>query len=360
MNIRSVILKSFFTLAWIILIFSVLYIKRAERLEGGGKDAITVFCWSDLFDDSVIEAFEKETGIQVNFNTYTSNEELIVKLKATGGKGYDVIIPSDYAVRILRESDLIKEIDTNKIETFKDINPALRGHAFDPNNTYSVPYCWEMFGLVYDPAFFEKRAFLPSWDMIFDPKKVEYTIAMINDPVEAFIIAAFYKYGPIQSLNEKQIKGVQQLLTIQKNWVEAYGAMRTDYFVSMKNCPLGVTTSSYALLAQSQFPFVEFAIAKPYTFVTIENMCIPKASSKDEQVYAFMNYVLKPENYAKAADEYFFFPPSDKIFRHISKPPRSYFSTYKEATALNQKFYFIKNVTDEETMRRFWIDLKAL
>jgi len=360
MKTRSFIVRTFIVLLWIVGIFSLLYVNRAERMDGGDENTITVFCWSDLFLDEVVEEFEEKTGIKVNVNTFSTNEELLVKLKATGGKGYDLLIPSDYAIRILRESDLIKKLDKKKIATFDDINPTLRGHDFDPNNDYSVPYCWEIFGLVYDPSYFENRPFSSGWSMIFEPKQIDYTIAMVNDPVEAFIIAAYYKYGAVDQLTKEQVNGVENLLQIQKNWVESYGAMRTDYFVSMKNCPLGVTSSSYALLAQSQFPFVEFEIARPNTFITIENLCIPKETKKDEQVYAFINHILDHETYARSAEEYFFFPPSTKVMPYISQAPRSYYRIYEESIGMENEFYFIKNITDEETMRLFWIRLKAL
>ncbi len=74
-------------------------------------NSINVFAWGDILDPAVIADFEKETGIKVNLNYYSSNEELIVKLKATRGEGYDLIIPSDYAVKILIKEDLLKPID---------------------------------------------------------------------------------------------------------------------------------------------------------------------------------------------------------------------------------------------------------
>lgn len=347
-------------LLWVMVIFSLLYVNRSERLEGGDKNSITVFCWSDLFLDEVVEEFEKKTGITVNITTFSTNEELLVKLKATNGKGYDLLIPSDYAVGLLREQGLIKKIDPSRILTFNDIDPSLKGHPFDPGNEYSVPYCWEVFGLVYDPEYFNNKPFDGSWATIFDPKRIDYTIAMMNDPVEAFIISAYYKYGVVDWLTKQQVHGVGNLLQIQKNWVESYGAMRTDYFVSMKNCPVGTTTSSYALLAQSQFPFVEFEIGKPHTFLTIENLCIPAESKKDDQVYAFINHILDHETYARSAEEYCIFPPSRKVLPYMKSAPRSFYRIYDEAMALDGKFYFVKNITDEETMRLFWINLKAL
>src|ERR1700722_18720735 len=122
--------------------------------------------------------------MKVHLSYYSSHEELLVKFKATQGKGYDMIIPSDYAVGALAQTGLLKEIDKNRLPFWKEIDPLLLGHSFDPHNRYSIPFSWEVFGLGID-----KETFIPpsepSWRWIFDEKLISYRILMINDPIEA-------------------------------------------------------------------------------------------------------------------------------------------------------------------------------
>ncbi|MBS0627482.1 MAG: spermidine/putrescine ABC transporter substrate-binding protein, partial [Verrucomicrobia bacterium] len=81
--------------SWLIGIFVALYWPKINFFSY--KDhTINVFAWSDILHPDIVADFEKETGIKVKFNYYSSNEELLVKLKATKGEGYDLIIPSDY------------------------------------------------------------------------------------------------------------------------------------------------------------------------------------------------------------------------------------------------------------------------
>src|SRR5579872_4854645 len=101
--------RSLVVLFWVALILGILYWPSTWFL--WEKKRINVFAWGDILDPSVVAEFEKSTGIKVNLNFYASNEEMIVKLKATGGEGYDLIIPSDYSVEILRKEGLLKELD---------------------------------------------------------------------------------------------------------------------------------------------------------------------------------------------------------------------------------------------------------
>lgn len=216
-------------LFWILLIFAIIYWPKLGLFPSNPK-SINIFTWGDILEPSVVAEFENVTGIKVNLNYYTTNEELLVKMKATRGVGYDLIIPSDYAVKILAKEGFLKPIDKTKLLFWNEINPFLLGHPFDPNNTYSIPFEWEIFGLGINKEYFQTHTLIPSWDMVFDPAAVNYKITMLNDPIEAIQMAAYYLFGPIKSLSPEQVRQVQTLLNRQKNWVEAYADFRGDYF----------------------------------------------------------------------------------------------------------------------------------
>src|SRR5215469_10198598 len=97
---------------WIFLLACFLY---GSKFFSTSKDSINVFTWGGILSEEIIQSFEKKTGIRVSINNYSSNEELIMKLKATEGQGYDLVIPSDYAVSILVKNQLIKELDRKKL-----------------------------------------------------------------------------------------------------------------------------------------------------------------------------------------------------------------------------------------------------
>lgn len=341
---------------WVLLIFSILYFPNLSFFPYR-KDRIHVFCWGDVLDPEVIARFEEKTGIQVRLNYYSSNEELLVKLKATHGEGYDLIIPSDYAVQILTKENLLKEIDRSKLNFWQHINPLMLGHPFDPENRFSIPFEWEIFCLGIDKNYFEARALDPSWKMIFKPY-YPYRITMVNDPIEAIMFASFYLYGPLKTLEPDQVQKVTQLLIQQKEWIEAYANFRGDYFLATRNCPVVIASSSYIWRTMQKFPFVNFVVPKEGTFITIENLCLPKASKKEDKVYQFINFLFEPESIEHHFRAFGFFPSTLHALDTIDADPkiRALIHSTKEDFA---KYHFTHPLLPDQKTRDLWVEVKT-
>ena len=352
------LIRSSVILLWLIFIFTGLYWPKFKILHYE-KNSITVFTWGDILEPTVIEQFEKDTGIKVYLNYYSSNEELLVKLKATRGEGYDLIVPSDYAVKFLIEDGLLKTIDKSQLDFWKDLNPLLLGHFYDPENSYSIPFEWELFGLGIDKKYFETHPFLPSWKLVFDRNLIDYKIAMVNDPIGALQMAAFYLYGPIKSLTPEQTPQVVKLLMQQKEWVEAYANFRSDYFLATKNCPVVVASSSYIWKTMRMFPFVRFVLPKEGSFITIENLCIPAVSDKEKLVYQFINYLYRPQSVATHYHTFGFFPSTLHALDLLNLDPEAKKLILSSAEDF-KKFYFTEILLPQQQIRDIWVEVKSV
>lgn len=336
---------------WVFLLAFFLY---WPKFAPASKDSINVFTWGGILDETIIQSFEKKTGIRVNINNYSSNEELIMKLKATEGEGYDLVIPSDYAVSILVKNQLIKELDQKQLPFFKELLPGLLGHFFDPDNRYSIPFCWEVFGLGIDKEFFTEP-FTPSWKMIFDPEVVNYRIVMDNDPIEAIEIAGFYLYGSTSSLSMSQAEKVKNLLLKQKAWVTAYASSRADYFLATKNAPLAVTSSSYIFRSKRDFDFIDFVVPEEGSFITIENLCIPKTCNKEALVYQFINHLYQSESISVYWDAFRLFPALDNKQLDFDSQASKIFYGLSEDFG---KYHFFQSILPQQKIRDIWVEVK--
>ena len=96
----------------------------------------------EYIDESVINDFEKETGIQVVYDVFETNEEMYPVIEA-GGVSYDVVCPSDYMIQKMIENNLLAEINFDNIPNYKEIGQEYMdiSKGFDPENKYSVPCC---------------------------------------------------------------------------------------------------------------------------------------------------------------------------------------------------------------------------
>ena len=138
---------------------------------------LNLYGWSDYVPQQMLDDFTAKYGIKVNYDTYSSNEEMLAKLQA-GASGYDLVIPSDYTVAIMIKQDMLEPIDLAQIPNFANADPHFRIKDYDPGNKYSIPYQWGTTALAYDNT---KVPFEPkSWADLWDPQFAEQLV-MLDD-----------------------------------------------------------------------------------------------------------------------------------------------------------------------------------
>lgn len=358
MKKSTLIIRTCILTMWAGIIFISLWATNIHISSHSDDNVLQVYGWPEMFSPEVIAEFEKETGIQIRMHYYTTNEEMLVKMKATEGAGYDLIIPSDYAVTMLIKENLLKPIDHKQLNFLDTLNPTLLKHSYDPNNVYAIPYQWEIFGFGIDSDYFAARHIEPSWTTIFEPTHSDLKIAMVNDPIEAINFAAYYLCGTPPKLDNKQIQKIRNLLKEQKSWVEAYAGLRADYLLATKNCHLALCTSSYIFRSCTQYEHIKFIAPDEWTFISIENVCIPKKSKKDAQVYAFLNFVYKPENLGRDSNQFFVFPATTNTTSYLQVPPK-YLEILENSKLFEGKLYFIRHLIPEKDIRKLWVDIKS-
>jgi spermidine/putrescine transport system substrate-binding protein len=356
LSLKQYFNRSLVVFFWIALIFGILYWPKGVFFRE--KKSINVFAWGDILDPSVVAEFEKSSGIKVNLNFYASNEEMLIKLKATGGEGYDLVVPSDYSVQILIRENLLKQLDKSKLNFYSNLNPHLLNLFFDPDNQYSVPFEWELFVLGIDKDFFRGKTINPSWKMIFDPTVIDYKITMSNDPIQTLTLASFYLYGPIDTISNFQLQKITDLLITQKKLVNAYADFRADYFLATKNSAVAVTSSSYIWRTMRKFPFVGYVIPKEGTFVTIENFCIPKTSKKEGLTYQLINFLFTRYSMKIHYDTYGIFPATMDVMDDLNLDPDARKLMTMSSPEL-RPLHFARLLTSQENIRDAWVQVKT-
>ncbi len=354
---RKLLIRFFIISCWLVGIFLALYWPKISFFSYQ-DNTINVFAWSDILHPDVVAEFEKETGINVKFNYYSSNEELLVKLKATKGEGYDLIIPSDYALQHLIQANLLKPLDKTKLSFWNDINPNLLNHSFDPNNQYSIPFEWEVFLFIINKNYFQNYPVDSSWKLVFDQKSIDYKIAMTNDPIEATLFASFYLFGPTTSLTPSQITQLQNLLVEQRKWVEVYASFRGDYFLSTGSCQLAIASSSYLFRALTTLPSNGYMIPKEGTFITLESLAIPRLSKKEALTYQLINYLFKEESVRSHFEMFAFFPSTLHSIPNLELAPDIQQLLFTSKEDFNN-FHFMHSVTSQQKITDIWVEVKS-
>ncbi|MCF7900111.1 spermidine/putrescine ABC transporter substrate-binding protein [Candidatus Babeliales bacterium] len=280
---------------WTALFFGFLFSPRIMQSFKTDK-SINICIWSGIIDPQLFKKFEKETGIHVNVSYFEGNEELLVKLLATKGKGYDLVSPSDYVVDFLRINKLLQRIDRSKLDFYDDLNPKMLGHYFDPLNEYSVPSEWYIQGLGINTQFFKHGLPQASWATLFNPLIMPNHLGLLNDSRELIGLAIKYKYDVTRPMSHEEIQEIKKILVAQKKRAEAYTDFRGDFLLESGNCSLIVVANSIIWKTVKENPRIVYLIPEEGTFLNIENYVIPAVSKKAEYVYTLMNFLFRPEH----------------------------------------------------------------
>jgi spermidine/putrescine transport system substrate-binding protein len=278
---------------------------------GGGPEEkqLSFYNWTGYVAKSTIPGFEKQSGIQVTQDFYTSNEELLAKLQA-GGTGYDVIVPSDYMVGIMIKSDVIQPLDKSKIPNFKNIGENFRGLSYDPDNEYSVPYQWGTTGILYNKK--EIGELEESWNAMWDPE-FEGKIGMLND-VRETMGAALYRLGySVNTTDPDQLDEAEAALKEQKPLLRGYFDSHSGSLPLVENGDLllGHLFSGDAFLALSRSPDFDYIVPKPGATRWTDNMAIPAGAEHPDNAHKFINYILDAKVGAALTNFTYFNTPNE-------------------------------------------------
>lgn len=179
---------------------------------------LNVYNVGDYIDESLIDKFEKETGIDVQYSTYDTNEMMYQKVKS-GSTHYDLVFPSDYMVEKMKNEGLLEKLDFKNIPNMKYLDKSFLNPVYDKTNEYSVAYMWGTLGILYNKK--EVKDPMDSWNILWNPKYKGNI--MMFDSVRDTIGITLKKLGySMNSVNPKEINEAKNLLMKQKDLVLAY------------------------------------------------------------------------------------------------------------------------------------------
>ena len=277
-------------MAVLIVIGGFIYGQK-DGVSGNGQ--VIVYNWGEYIDPEIIDLFEEETGIDVIYEEFETNEIMYPKIQS-GAIAYDVVCPSDYMIQRMIENDLLAEINYDHIPNLKYIgdNYMKMSRQFDPENKYSVPYLWGTIGILYNKKMVDEP--VDSWGILWD-KKYEDSILMQDSVRDAFAVALKYLGYSLNSTDLDELEAAKNLLIEQKPLVQAYVIDQVRDKMIGGEAALGVIYSGEALYCQQENPDLDYVIPKEGTNIWIDSWVIPKNAKNVENAEAFINFLCRPD-----------------------------------------------------------------
>jgi spermidine/putrescine transport system substrate-binding protein len=276
-----------------------------------------VYNWTDYIDPALLTAFEAEYGVTVIVDNYDQNEDMIAKVQA-GGSGYDIVVPSDYAVEIMWRAGLLQELDKSLLTNIVHNEPTLLNKYFDEGNKYSLPYMYGITGIAYNKKTFPTAP--DSWATVFDvanAEKYQGQFSMLDDEREVPGSALRYLGFSLNETDPAAMQKVQEMLIAQKPFLAAYNSSDVNRKLSSGEYVMAQAWSGQAMQARNGLgeefagnPDIGFVIPKEGGMIWMDNMTILKDSPNAYTAHVFMNYMMRPEVAAQNTSYIGYLPPN--------------------------------------------------
>ncbi len=264
--------------------------------------------WSDYIDPATLTQFEEEYGVRVIYDTYDSNEDMIAKVRA-GNSGYDIVVPSDYAVEIMSTEGLVQPLDKTMLTNLEHIDTNYMGQYFDPENNFSLPYLLGLTGIAYNSSSFPDG--IDSWAALFDPTlaaAVQGKFSMLEDERETPGAALKYLGQSLNTIDPALLQQAQDLLIAQKPFLAAYNSADVNRKLASGEYVIAHAWSGMAMQARNGLgdefsgnPEINFIIPKEGGTIWMDNLVILADSPNAYTAHVFINYLLRPEIAAQNA-----------------------------------------------------------
>ena len=332
----------------IILILCVGCSQTEERV-------INVLNWSSYIPNEVIENFEKETGIKVNYSTYSSNEELLAKVSSAKIGTYDLIFPSDYMIEIMRSRDILDKIDLNKLSNFSNINPKYLNLEYDTNNEYSIPFIAATTVIAVNRDKIKDE--INSYNDLLNKKYIN-EIVLIDDQRIIIGMGLLANGYNMSSINDEELKQSKDWLLKLKPNLKAYDSDSPKNFLITKEASIAVLWNAEAALAKEQNPNIEIVFPKEGIALSIDNFAILKGSKHTSDTYLFIDYILRANVMKEIIESYPYKNINTKADELLSD--NYLFNEAANISDVNmEKGYFVKNIGEKiKLYDKIWAEIK--
>ena len=309
----------------------------------------------DEFDTNV--EFEKLTGINVNYSTFATNEELYAKLKG-GGTKYDIIIPSDYMIsRMIREG-MLEKLDLSNIPNVGYIDDTIDS-SYDPTGEYSVPYMWGVVGIIYNTNFIDPDEIdVETWDVLWDPNYAG-SILMFSSPRDAFGIAEKKLGYSYNTEDPEELAKAAELLKEQKPLVQAYVADEVFDKMGGGEAALAVYYAGDAITMMEDNPDLGFAIPREGTNIYTDAMCIPKDAPNKEAAEMYINFMCETKVALANCEYTCYSTPHTEAFEYLDEDTQTSCSYPDDEVRAKGEVYHALSDGASKILDEHWTDIMS-
>ena len=271
--------------------------------------SLNLFMWTEYIPDSVIEGFEKETGVKVEMQTYSNNEEMLAKVQGSTPGTYDIVCPSDYMVENMISQDMLLSLDKSKLTNLGNIDPAYLNPSYDQQSAYSVPYMGGAGVIIYNKNMVPAGADFTSYDELFKPD-YKNSIVVLDDFRAIIGVTALSMGYDFNETDESKLSEIKNRIMELKPNIKSLDSDSPKTLMITEETAVGLIWSGEAAIALKENDNLDVAFPEKGMYMFFDNLCITKDAKNAENAYKFIDYVLKAEVNKEISSEFPYLNPN--------------------------------------------------
>jgi spermidine/putrescine transport system substrate-binding protein len=276
-------------------ILATIALSNCSRPSTKEDEPLHLYTWADYSNNEVYKRFTEKTGIKVIADVYDSNETMLAKLQAGGGKQYSILYPSDYMVKQMIELKMLSTLDHSRLQGLDQLLDKWQSPPYDPNNAHSIPLSWGTTGLIYNT-----KALNPApkdWNDLWQYKdQLAGKMTLLDDVREvmgATLKSLGYSYN---STNPKKLEAAYNKLLALKPAIANFQSFGWEERLISGDLVLSMTFSLLGNALALEHPDLDYVIPSSGTSVWTDTLVIPTTAPNPDAAYAWINFLLEPEN----------------------------------------------------------------
>lgn len=313
-------------------------------------ETITIFTWATYFPDDILAEFTHQTGIKVNYVNFDSNEEMLMKLEASKGGDYDIVLASDYIIDIAAKQGLVGELDRSLIPNYSNIDPAFQSKFFDPDNKFAVPYAAGIPAIIYNPDLVDFE--ITGYEDLWNPKLVDSIV--VPDDARNVIGITLKTLGESFNTTDPAVLAAakEKLLQLKPN-IRALDYSTPYNLMTSGETAVGYMFTSQVLTALESAPDLKVVYPKEGLGFGIDACFVPVNAPNRENAHKLLDFILDGERSARISEQVYYINCNTAAYEFIKN------DALKAPSDLIAQGEFIMDVGEAtEIYNDIWTDFK--
>jgi spermidine/putrescine transport system substrate-binding protein len=320
------------------------------------EEVVNVYNWEDYIATETLDMFTAETGITVNLMNFTTNEDMMVKVRNSPAS-FDVVFPSDYVIERMIAEGLLSPIDFANVPNIQYIDPKLLKPIYDTTGEYSVPYMWGTVGILYNTTMVD--APVTSWSVLFDTKN-RNNVFMIDSIRDCLGATLKYLGYSMNTRDPLQLNAAKELLVKQKQdgIVKAYQVDETKDKMVAGEAALAMVWSGDAQYAIDLNPDLAYVVPDEGSNIWVDGMVIPKAAKNKQNAEKFIDFMCRPDIAQINCNEIWYSSPNTEAIKLMGDEYINNLTMNPTPEIVDRCEYFLDIHDVIEFYNNMWLQIK--